>query len=93
MVGGGTAADTILDFSAAEGDRIDLSLIATQPLFAGSDLLPYLSVVQVGADAHVQITTPVGQTSTEAILLGVDVDTITDASFTFTPPSGVPLLK
>ncbi|MBE9155571.1 type I secretion C-terminal target domain-containing protein [Nodosilinea sp. LEGE 06152] len=93
LVGGGTDTDTILDFNAAEGDRLDLSLIASQPLFAGGDLLPFLNIVQVGADTHVQITTPLGQVSTEAILLGVQADTITPASVTFTPPTGVPLLK
>lgn len=93
LVGGGTDTDTILDFNAAQGDLLDLSLIASQPLFAEGDLLPFLNAVQVGADTHVQITTPLGQVSTEAILVGVEADTITPASFTFTPPSGVPLLK
>ncbi|MGB6015535.1 MAG: type I secretion C-terminal target domain-containing protein [Nodosilinea sp.] len=93
LVGGSTGADTILDFNAAEGDLLDFSMIATQPLFDGSNLLPFLSFVQVGADTHVQVATPLGQTSTEAILIGVDADSITPASLTFTPPSGVPLLK
>ncbi|MGG6237428.1 type I secretion C-terminal target domain-containing protein [Nodosilinea sp. AN01ver1] len=84
--------DTILDFKADEGDRLDLSLIANQPSFAGSDLT-FLSLAQIGADTHVQITTSLGQTSTEAILLGVQADTITPASIIFTPPTGVPLLK
>lgn len=85
--------DTILDFNAAEGDLLDLSLIAGQPLFDRIDLLPFLSFVQVGADTHVQVTTPLGQTSTEAILVGIDADSMTPANLTFTPPSGVPLLK
>jgi hypothetical protein len=68
-------------------------MIAAQPLFADGDLLPFLDFVQVGADTHVQVNTPLGQTSTEAILIGVDAGSITPASLTFTPPSGVPLLK
>lgn len=85
--------DTIVDFNPAEGDRLDFSLIAAQPLFAGGDLLPFLNFVQVGADTHVQLTTPLGQLATEAILLGVQADTITAASLTFAPPTGLPLLK
>ncbi|WP_156119897.1 calcium-binding protein [Leptolyngbya sp. KIOST-1] len=85
--------DTIFDFNPAEGDLLDFSLIAAQPLFDGRDLLPFLSFVQVGADTHVQVTTPLGQTVTEAILLNVDADTLTPDSLTFTPPPGVPLLK
>ncbi|MGB3200930.1 MAG: type I secretion C-terminal target domain-containing protein, partial [Nodosilinea sp.] len=97
LVDGSSAAaadtDTILDFNAAEGDLLDLSFIAAQPLFANIDLLPFLSFVQVEADTHVQVTTPLGQTSTEAILVGLDADSITSANLIFTPPSGVPLLK
>jgi Ca2+-binding RTX toxin-like protein len=85
--------DTLVDFNAAEGDRLDFSLIAAQSLLAGLDLLPFLSFVQVGADTHVQVSTPLGQITTEAILLGVEADTITPASLTFTPPTGLPLLK
>lgn len=88
-----TAPDILVDFNAAEGDQLDFSLIAAQPLFAGLDLRPFLSFVQVGADTHVQVTTPLGQVATEAILLGVEADTITPASLTFTPPAGLPLLK
>jgi hypothetical protein len=85
--------DIIVDFSLADGDIIDLSLIAAQPLFAGRELRPFLSFVQVGADTHLQVITPLGQVSTEAILLAVQADTITAASLTFTPPDGLPLLK
>ncbi len=85
--------DILVDFNAAEGDRLDFSLIAAQPLFIGRDLLPFLSFVQMGADTHVQVTTPMGQVTTEAVLLGVEADTITPSSLTFTPPAGLPLLK
>jgi len=85
--------DIIVDFSLADGDIIDLSLIAAQPLFAGSELRPFLSFVQVGADTHLLVTTPLGQVSTEAILLAVQADTITAASLTFTPPDGLPPFK
>ncbi|WP_017297877.1 type I secretion C-terminal target domain-containing protein [Nodosilinea nodulosa] len=95
---GGTPApaaqpDTLIDFNAAEGDVLDFSQIAAQSLFAGSDLLPFVSFVQVGSDTHVQITTPLGQVSTEAILLNVQADTLTPDSLTFTPPDGLPQLK
>lgn len=85
--------DILVDFNAAEGDQLDFSLIAAQSLFAGLDLLSFLSFVQVGADTHVQVSTPLGQTTTEAVLLGVEADTITPASLTFTPPTELPLLK
>ncbi|MGB5974462.1 MAG: type I secretion C-terminal target domain-containing protein [Nodosilinea sp.] len=85
--------DTIVDFSVAEGDHLDFSLITAQPLFVSSGLLPYVSFMQVGADTHVQITTPLGQVSTEAILLNVQSDTLAPTSLTFTTPSGAPLLK
>lgn len=85
--------DTIVDFSIAEGDRLDLSLIAAQPAFAGVELLPFLSFVQVGANTEVQVATPLGQTTTEAILLDVEADTITPSSLSFTTPAGLPLLK
>lgn len=88
-----TSPDTLVDFDAAQGDLLDFSLIAAQSLFAGSDLLPFLSFVQVGADTHVQVSTPLGQITTEAILLGVEADTITPANLTFTPPVALPLLK
>ncbi len=88
-----TPPDTVVDFNAAQGDLLDFSLIAAQALFAGSDLLPFLNFVQVGADTHVQVSTPLGQATTEAILLGVEADTITPANLTFTPPVGLPLLK
>lgn len=85
--------DTIVDFSIAEGDRLDFSLIAAQPAFAGVELLPFLSFVQVEANTEVQVTTPLGQTTTEAILLDVEADTITPSSLSFTTPAGLPLLK
>lgn len=85
--------DTIYDFAAAEGDQLDFSLIAAQSIFAGGDLLPFLSFVQVGADTHVQVTTPLGQVTTEAILLNVEADSITPSDLTFTPPGGLPRLK
>ncbi|MFQ4138773.1 calcium-binding protein [Nodosilinea sp. PGN35] len=90
---GASEPDILVDFNAAEGDRLDFSLIAAQPLFVGLDLLPFLSFEQVGADTHVRVTTPLGQVTTEAILLGVEADTITPSSLTFTPPAGLPLLK
>lgn len=95
LVGGLSSAesDILVDFNAAEGDRLDFSLISAQSLFAGLDLLPFLSFVQVGTDTHVQVSTPLGQITTEAILLGVEANTITPASLTFTPPTGLPLLK
>lgn len=86
-------ADIIVDFSAAEGDVLDFSLIAVQSQFAGGDLLPFLSFVQVGADTLVQITTPLGQVSTEAILLNVQADTLTLDNLTFSAPDGLPPLK
>ncbi|MEA5447995.1 type I secretion C-terminal target domain-containing protein [Leptolyngbya sp. CCNP1308] len=94
-VGGLSSAepDILVDFNAAEGDRLDFSLIAAQSLFAGLELLSFLDFVQVGADTHVQVSTPLGQITTEAILLGVEADTITAESLTFTPPTGLPLLK
>jgi Ca2+-binding RTX toxin-like protein len=67
---------TIVDFNAAEGDRLDLSLIASQPMFSGLSLQPFLSFVQVEADTYVQVTSPLGQTSTEAVLLGVEADSL-----------------
>jgi Ca2+-binding RTX toxin-like protein len=85
--------DTLVDFNAAQGDLLDFSLIAAQSLFAGRDLLTLLDFVQVGVDTHVQVSTPLGQVSTEAILLGVQADTITPANLTFTPPVGLPILK
>jgi Ca2+-binding RTX toxin-like protein len=88
--------DIIVDFSLAEGDVIDLSLIAAQSVFAGSDLLPFLSVVQVGAHTHLRVTTPLtplGQTTTEAILLNVEADTLTPEAFSVTPPDDLPLFK
>lgn len=88
-----TGPDIVVDFSLAEGDRLDFSLIAAQPAFAGVELLPFLSFVQVGANTEVQVTTPLGQTTTEAILLDVEADTITPSSLSFTTPTGLPLLK
>ncbi|MBD2231378.1 calcium-binding protein [Phormidium tenue] len=88
-----TPPDTVIDFNAAEGDLLDFSLIAAQSLFAGQDLLDFLNFVQVGADTHVLVNTPLGQATTEAILLGVEADTITPANLTFTPPAGLPILK
>ena len=85
--------DTIVDFSIAEGDILDFSPVIAQSAFAGVDLLPYLSFVQVGANTHVQVTTPLGQTTTEAILLDVEADTITPSSLSFTTPDRLPLLK
>jgi hypothetical protein len=85
--------DTIVDFSMAEGDLLDFSLVAAQPAFVGVELLPFLSFVQVGANTEVQVTTPLGQTTTEAILLNVEADTITPSSLSFTTPAGLPLLK
>ncbi|MBD1919125.1 MULTISPECIES: type I secretion C-terminal target domain-containing protein [Cyanophyceae] len=85
--------DTVVDFNVAQGDLLDFSLIAAQSLFAGSDLLPLLNFVQVGSDTHVQVSMPLGQVTTEAILLGVEADTITPANLTFTPPVGLPVLK
>jgi pSer/pThr/pTyr-binding forkhead associated (FHA) protein len=85
--------DIVVDFSLADGDIIDLSMIAAQPLFAGSELRPFLSFVQVGADTHLLVTPPLGQVSTETILLAVQADTITAASLTFTPPDGLPPFK
>ncbi|MBD1873052.1 hypothetical protein H6F75_06135 [Nodosilinea sp. FACHB-131] len=84
--------DTVIDFNAAQGDLLDFSLIAAQSLFAGKDLLPSLKFVQVGTDTHVQVLGSLGET-TEAILLGVQADTITPANLTFTPPAGLPILK
>ncbi len=86
-------SDTLVDFSIAEGDRLDFSLIAAQPAFAGVELLPFLSFVQVGANTEVQVTTPLGQTTTEAILLDVEADTITPSSLSFTTPAKLPPLK
>ncbi|MBD2106336.1 type I secretion C-terminal target domain-containing protein [Nodosilinea sp. FACHB-13] len=91
--GATTPPDTLVDFNAAEGDLLDFSLIAAQSPFVGRDLLSLLEFVQVGADTHVQVSTPLGQTTTEAILLGVEADTITPANLTFTPPVGLPILK
>lgn len=88
-----SALDTLVDFNAAEGDLLDFSLIAAQSLFVGRDLLPFLNFVQVGADTHVEVSTPLGRVTTEAILLGVEADTITPANLTFTPPVGLPILK
>lgn len=85
--------DIVVDFSLAGGDRLDFSLITVQPAFAGVELLPFLSFVQVGANTEVQVTTPLGQTTTEAILLDVEADTITPSSLSFTTPAGLPLLK
>jgi hypothetical protein len=85
--------DIVVDFRLAEGDRLDFSLITVQPAFAGVELLPFLSFVQVGANTEVQVTTPLGQTTTEAILLDVEADTITPSSLSFTTPAGLPLLK
>jgi Ca2+-binding RTX toxin-like protein len=85
--------DIIVDFSLAEGDIIDLSLIAAQPLFAGSPLLPFVSLVQVGSHTHLQVTSPLGQTTTEAILLNVEANTLTPAAFSVTPPDGLPAFK
>lgn len=69
--------DIIVDFSPAEGHRLDLSNIALEPLFAGQSLAPFVSFEQVDVDTHVQITTPQGSTVTEAILLDVTADAIT----------------
>ncbi|PZO44834.1 MAG: hypothetical protein DCF17_02820, partial [Shackletoniella antarctica] len=85
--------DIVVDFRLAEGDRLDFSLITVQPAFAGVELLPFLSFGQVGANTEVQVTTPLGQTTTEAILLDVEADTITPSSLSFTTPAGLPLLK
>ncbi|WOD40876.1 calcium-binding protein [Nodosilinea sp. E11] len=85
--------DTIVDFNPGEGDRLDFSLIAAQPWFVGHDLLPFLSFEQVGADTHVQVTTPLGQVTTEAILLNVAADAIAPDSLMVTAPVGLPLLK
>ncbi|MBD2114034.1 MULTISPECIES: calcium-binding protein [Cyanophyceae] len=88
-----TQPDTLVDFNAAQGDLLDFSLIAAQPLFAGGDLMSSLRFVQVGSDTHVQVSLSMGQATTEAILLGVEADTITPANLTFTPPIGLPILK
>lgn len=82
----------IVDFSLTEGDILDLSLIATQPAFTSSGLLPF-SVVQTGAHTHLQVTNTLGQTTTEAILLNVEADTLTPAAFRLTPPDGLPISK
>ncbi|MEO1068012.1 MAG: hypothetical protein AAFW95_02685 [Cyanobacteria bacterium J06638_6] len=83
--------DTITDFGTT--DQLNFSLLASDPAFANTDLLRFLSFVQVGADTHVQVTTPLGQVTTEAILLNVAADTITSDQLTFTTPPGLPLLK
>ncbi len=85
--------DIIVDFSLAEGDILDLSLIAASPSFVGSDLLSFLNAVQVGDHTHLQITTPLGQTTTEAILLNVEANTLTAEAFRLIPPDGLSIFK
>ncbi|MBE9136109.1 type I secretion C-terminal target domain-containing protein [Nodosilinea sp. LEGE 07088] len=85
------APDTITDFSPE--DKLNFSLLAGDPAFAGVNLASFLSFVQVGADTHLQVTTPLGQVTTEAVLLNVAADTITADQLTFTTPAGLPMLK
>lgn len=92
-LGGAAGPDLVVDFSAAEGDQIDLSLIAAQSVFAGLDLLAFVELVQVESDTHLRVTTPLGQVSTAAVLLGVEADSLTPASLTATPPTGLAPLK
>ncbi|NJL45119.1 MAG: type I secretion C-terminal target domain-containing protein [Leptolyngbyaceae cyanobacterium SM2_3_12] len=81
--------DILVDFDAAEGDVLDFSLFLFQPAFedlpGSAALRPYISFTQVDANTHVQITTPAGAMTTEAILLDVMADTLTSNVVVFDP--------
>ncbi|MGF1570752.1 MAG: calcium-binding protein [Nodosilinea sp.] len=85
--------DTVTDFNAAEGDRLNFSLFLLQPAFAGlsdpASLAAYLTFVQVEADTWVQLTTPQGAISTEAILLDVLAPSLTLNALEFAALVGV----
>lgn len=90
----GTIADGfsfITDFGT--GDLLDFSLVLRREVFQGLDrpaaLADYITFQAVGPDTQVLIRTPQGQTTLEAMLLGVSPDQIPATALTFTPPTGL----
>lgn len=81
----------ITDFSA--GDLLNFSLVGRREVFQGldrpEDLADYITFQAVGADTHVLISTPQGQTTLEALLLEVGPDQVLTTALTFTPPTGL----
>lgn len=79
--------DIIVDFNAAAGDVLDFSLFLFKPAFVNlpspQALIPYIGFTQVEANTYVQVTTPDGTVTTEAILLDVMADTVTGSALGF----------
>jgi hypothetical protein len=71
--------DRVVDFNPDEGDRLDLSPLATQPAFADHSLETWVSFEQVGNNTHLIVTTPQGHRVTEAILLDTLAEVILPA--------------